>query len=132
MGRIDLSVDDDIAPGDSEVCITMDTGAGDSSSDTGKEEDWDRMDSASDLDAVANTLQVAVDGGGTVRGSGVSQKLSKNRHTSRTRTFCLCVHRLCRNARSAGRKLHFSNSRDRLREFWRSSSACEAVEVDRC
>ena len=36
------------------------------------------MDSASDLDAAANALQV-MDGGGTVRGGGVSWKLSKNR-----------------------------------------------------
>ena len=44
----------------------------------GKEEDWDRMDSASDLDAAVNVLQVA-DGGGKVHGGGVSRKLSKNR-----------------------------------------------------
>jgi len=36
------------------------------------------MDSATDLDAPANVLQVA-DDGGMVRGGGVSQKLSKNR-----------------------------------------------------
>ena len=36
------------------------------------------MDSASDLDAAANALQVA-DGGGTVSGGGVNRKLSKNR-----------------------------------------------------
>jgi len=36
------------------------------------------MDSPSDLDAAANALQVA-DSGGTVRGVGVSRKLSKNR-----------------------------------------------------
>ena len=80
---VSVSVDDAVAPSatatdDSEARNAMDTGTGDSSSNTG-EEDWDRMDSASDLDAAANALQVAVDCGGTVRGGGVSRKLSKNR-----------------------------------------------------
>jgi hypothetical protein len=59
------------------VTTATDTGTGDSSSNTGEEEDWDRMDSASNLDADVNTLQVA-DGGGTVCGGGESRKLSKN------------------------------------------------------
>jgi hypothetical protein len=41
---------------------------GDSSSNTCEEEDWDRMDSASDLDAAANALQVADDGGAVRKG----------------------------------------------------------------
>ena len=73
---VSVSVDDPVVP--SSATTTTDTGTGDSSSNTGEEEDWDRMDSASDLDAAANALQVA-DGGGTVRGGGVSRKLSKNR-----------------------------------------------------
>ncbi|KIM35749.1 hypothetical protein M413DRAFT_325892 [Hebeloma cylindrosporum] len=66
-----------------------DSGTGDSSSNTGEEEeegeeeDWDRMDSASDLDAAANApLQQVVEGGSdTVRGGGGggSRKLGKNR-----------------------------------------------------
>ena len=71
---VSVSVDDPIV---SSATTATDTGTGDSSSNTGKD-DWDRMDLALDLDATANALQVA-DGGGTVRGVGVSRKLSKNR-----------------------------------------------------
>jgi len=76
------------------------------SSNTGEEEDWDRMDSASDLDAAANALQVA-DGGGTVHGGGVSQKL--------TILECFADFPSATAGIADG-------------EFW-SSTACEAVEV---
>lgn len=49
-----------------------------SSSNTGEEEDWGRMDSASNLDAAANALQLA-DGGGIVYGGEGNWRLSKNR-----------------------------------------------------
>ena len=39
-----------------ETHSATDTGTGDSSSNTGEEEDWDRMDLASGLDAAANAL----------------------------------------------------------------------------
>ena len=45
----------------SSVTTATDTETGDSSSNLGKEEDWDRIDSVSDLDAAVNELQV-VDG----------------------------------------------------------------------
>lgn len=46
----------------------MRRGSGQESSSTGEEEDWDRLDSASDLDAVAKALGVH-DGMSTVRGT---------------------------------------------------------------
>jgi serine/arginine repetitive matrix protein 2 len=45
----------------------LQTALGRESSSTGEEEDWDRMDSASDLDAAAKALEVR-DGSATVRG----------------------------------------------------------------
>ncbi|KAF8968624.1 hypothetical protein BDZ97DRAFT_1755279 [Flammula alnicola] len=45
------------------------SGTGEESSSTG-EEDWDRMDSASDLDAAAKALAMGLDGSATVRGGG--------------------------------------------------------------
>ncbi|KAF8884638.1 hypothetical protein BD779DRAFT_1471962 [Infundibulicybe gibba] len=45
------------------------TTSGASGSSTGEEEDWDRMDSASDLDAAARALGIAPDGTSTVRGT---------------------------------------------------------------
>lgn len=41
-----------------------------SGSSAGEEEDWDRMDSASDLDAAARALGIVQDGSATVRGKG--------------------------------------------------------------
>ena len=73
---VSVSVDDPVVP--SSATMATDIGTGDSSSNTGEEDDWDRMDSASDLDVAVNVLRVA-DGGGTVRGGGVSLKLSNNR-----------------------------------------------------
>ena len=69
-----MSVDDPVIP-------SFATTAGDTeahSSNMGKEEDKDRMDLASDLDATANALQLADSNSATVC-SGVSQKLSKNK-----------------------------------------------------
>ena len=70
-----------VSVGDPDVpsaIAATDTGTGDGSSNMDDEEDWDRMDSASDLDAIANAFQVA-DGDGTVRDGEVSWKLSENR-----------------------------------------------------
>jgi len=72
---VSVSFGDPVVP--SSATTATDTGTDDGSSTMG-EEDWDRMDLASDLDATANALQVA-DGGGVVRGGLLSRKLSKNR-----------------------------------------------------
>ena len=71
-------MDDHALPleGDPEACTQgsgTDTGAGDSSSNIGEEEDWDRMDSASDLDAAARALKVGsgLDASATVRDGGI-------------------------------------------------------------
>jgi hypothetical protein len=82
---VSVSVGDPILP--SSATTATDTGAGDSSSNTGEEEDWGRMDSASNLNAAANALQLA-DGGGTVRGGEGRWKLSKNR---KGRGLCLMI-----------------------------------------
>ena len=65
---VGVSVDDPVMP--SSATVAIDTGTGDSSNNTGEEEGWDRMDSASDLDATANALWVA-DGGSTVHSGEV-------------------------------------------------------------
>lgn len=49
--------------------------SGRESSSAGEEEDWDRMDSASDLDAAARALGIGNDGSATVRGKGKSPYL---------------------------------------------------------
>lgn len=74
-------MDDHVLPpeGDLEAWTQSsgtDTGAGDSSSNMGEEDDSDQMDSASDLDAAARALKVGlgVDASATVRG-GVWQML---------------------------------------------------------
>ena len=78
---VSASVDDSIVPSsatmvDDAAHSTTDTGTGDSSRNTGEREDWDRIDSASDLDAAANALQLT--DSATVHG-GVRRKLSKNK-----------------------------------------------------
>lgn len=47
---------------------TAEESSGSGSCSTGEEEDWDRMDSASDLDAAARGLNAGADGAATVRG----------------------------------------------------------------
>jgi hypothetical protein len=73
---VSISVDDPNVP--SSAIAATDTGTGDGSSNMDNEEDWDRMDSASDLDAIANAFQVA-DDNGMVHDGEVSWKLSENR-----------------------------------------------------
>jgi len=78
---VSVYVDDSVVPSasDAEARSATDTGTetGGSSSNAGEKEDWDRMDSASDLGAAANALRVE-DCGATVRGDG-SRELSKSK-----------------------------------------------------
>ena len=111
--------------GDGEAHSTTDTGTGDSSSNTAEEEDWDRMDSASDIDAAANALQLA--DSAMVRG-GVHRKPSKNKkgrgpylQDSRAHT----VHLLVMQKRSLSAwRLRFSNSRHRRRVTLELNNLC--------
>ncbi|TFK35721.1 hypothetical protein BDQ12DRAFT_706594 [Crucibulum laeve] len=58
----------DVSAGSADYHGTVSRSSGQESSSTGEEEDWDRMDSASDLDAAAKALGIGNDGAATVRG----------------------------------------------------------------
>ena len=107
-------MDDPIAP--SSAMTAGDAGAhsaADSGSNTGEEEDWGKMDSASDLDAAVNALHVA-DSGATVCGGG-GRKLSnkKERSPYLQDPHPLCIRRSCRNDLLVHRRVRFSSSSDR-------------------